>query len=70
MESPAIELGVDPSRQAEGAMLQGLVMQAAGELFAERMQDPESMRPMIATCARRSPTRPRSPPRCGRCWAR
>ncbi len=33
LESPPIELGVDPSRQAEGAMLQGLVMKAAGGLM-------------------------------------
>jgi ABC-2 type transport system permease protein len=51
LESPAVELGVDPSRQAEGAMLQGLVMQAAGRLFMERMQDPEGMRPLLAEAA-------------------
>ena len=47
MESPAIELGVDPSRQAEGGMLQGLIMQAAGKLVMDRFQDPASMRPFI-----------------------
>ncbi len=47
MESPAIELGVDPSRQAEGGMLQGLIMQAAGKLVMDRFQDPASMRPLI-----------------------
>ncbi len=46
MESPAIELGVDPSRQAEAGMLQGLIMQAAGKLAMERFQDPASMRPL------------------------
>jgi ABC-2 type transport system permease protein len=46
-ESPAIELGVDPSRQAEAGMLQGFIMQAAGKLMMERFQDPESMRPII-----------------------
>jgi ABC-2 type transport system permease protein len=49
MESPAIELGVDPSRQAEGAMLEGLVLQAAGQLFMHRMQDPQGMRPLLAS---------------------
>ena len=47
MESPAIELGVDPSRQAEAGMLQGLVMQAAGSLVMDRFQDPTSLRPLI-----------------------
>jgi ABC-2 type transport system permease protein len=47
MEGPAIELGVDPSRQAEAGMLQGLIMQAAGKLVMERFQDPASMRPLI-----------------------
>jgi ABC-2 type transport system permease protein len=48
LEGPAIELGVDPSRQAEGAMLEGLVMQAAGQLMMQRMEDPAGLRPMIA----------------------
>ena len=47
MESPAIELGVDPSRQAEAGMLQGFIMQAAGKLVMDRFQDPASMRPFI-----------------------
>jgi ABC-2 type transport system permease protein len=47
-ESPAIELGVDPSRQAEAGLLEGLVMQSAGKLLMERFQDPASMRPFIA----------------------
>jgi ABC-2 type transport system permease protein len=51
LESPPIELGVDPSRQAEGAMLQGLVMKAAGGLMMDRMQNPATLRPMIADAA-------------------
>ena len=47
IESPAIELGVDPSRQAEAGMLQGFIMQAAGKLVMDRFQDPASMRPFI-----------------------
>ena len=47
IESPAIELGVDPSRQAEAGMLQGFIMQAAGKLMMERFQDPASVRPFI-----------------------
>ena len=28
MESPAIEVGIDPSRKAESGMLEGMIMQA------------------------------------------
>jgi ABC-2 type transport system permease protein len=47
MESPAIEVGIDPSRKAEAGMLEGMVMQSVGKLVAVRFQDPASMRPMI-----------------------
>jgi len=47
IEGPAIQLGVDPSRKAEAAMLHGLVMQAAGKLMIDRFQDPASLRPLI-----------------------
>lgn len=47
MEGPAIEVGVDPSRSAESGMIQGIIMQAMGELIADRFADPASMRPMI-----------------------
>ncbi len=47
MEGPAIEIGIDPSRKAEAAMLEGMIMQAMGRLVAMRFQDPASMRPMI-----------------------
>ncbi len=47
MEGPAIELGVDPSRSAESGMLQGILMQAMGQLVGDRFADPDSMRPMI-----------------------
>jgi ABC-2 type transport system permease protein len=47
IESPAIEVGIDPSRKAETGMLQGLIMQAAGKLMMVRFQDPVSMRPLI-----------------------
>lgn len=36
--SPLIELGLDPSRQAEGAMLNGLVMQSYGQVIMERWE--------------------------------
>jgi ABC-2 type transport system permease protein len=51
LEPPEIELGVDPSRQAEGAMLQGLVLQASGRMLMDRMQDPASLRPLLADAA-------------------
>ena len=51
LEAPAIELGVDPSRQAEGAMLRGLVLQASGRILMDRMQDPASLRPVLADAA-------------------
>jgi ABC-2 type transport system permease protein len=47
IEGPAIELGVDPSRRAESAMLQGLIMQAAGKLVMDRFKDLASMRLLI-----------------------
>lgn len=43
MESPPIELGLDPSRKAETGLLEGLVMQAAGKLMMDRFQDPSNM---------------------------
>jgi ABC-2 type transport system permease protein len=46
-DRPAIQLGVDPSRSFAGGMLQGLVMQAAGELMSDRMRDPDGMRSMV-----------------------
>ena len=48
MESPAIEVGVDPSRKAESGLLQGLVMQSAGKLMMTRFQDPAAMRSFVA----------------------
>jgi ABC-2 type transport system permease protein len=47
MEGPAIEVGVDPSRKAEAAMLEGMIMQAAGKLMMGRFQDAASMRPLV-----------------------
>ncbi len=47
-ESPALQLGLDPSRKAEGAMLEGLIMQSAGKLVQERLSNPASMIPLIS----------------------
>lgn len=44
---PEIQLGVDPSRAAESGMMQGLVMQAMGELIGDRFRDPKSFLPSI-----------------------
>ncbi|MGD9634556.1 MAG: ABC transporter permease [Pirellulales bacterium] len=47
LESPAIQLGLDPSRKAEAGLLEGLVMQAAGRLMMNRFQDPASMHSLV-----------------------
>ena len=41
---PTIQLGVDPSRTAESGMLQGLIMEAIGQLSSQRFQDSDKMR--------------------------
>ncbi len=46
-EKPPLGLGVDPSRKAEGAMLQGRLMEAAGRLMQDRFRDPASLRPIV-----------------------
>ncbi|MCA9035815.1 MAG: ABC transporter permease [Planctomycetaceae bacterium] len=43
-----IEVGLDPSRTAESAMLEGMIMRSMGELINARFQDPQSMRSAIA----------------------
>jgi ABC-2 type transport system permease protein len=48
MESPAIEIGIDPSRSAEASMLEGLIMQVSGKLMMNRFRDPASLKPMLA----------------------
>ena len=47
VEAPEIEIGIDPSRQAEAAMAQGFVMQSMGRLMTTRFQDPSSVQPFI-----------------------
>lgn len=46
-DPPKLELGLDPSRQAETAMLEGMVMQSIGDLMSARFQDPQAMRGFI-----------------------
>lgn len=50
-KTPALELGVDPSRAAAGGMIQGYVMQAVGGLMQKRFSNPASMRPQIRRLA-------------------
>jgi ABC-2 type transport system permease protein len=52
MEGPAIEVGIDPSRKAEAAMLEGMIMQASGKLMMDRFRDAEGMRPLIQNAQR------------------
>ena len=47
-EPPTIQVGVDPSRAMEAAMLQGMVMEGIGQLAGQRMMDWSSMNDMIA----------------------
>lgn len=46
-DPPQIELGLDPSRSAESAMLQGFIMQGMGDLIGQRFQNPSQLRPFL-----------------------
>ncbi|MBK9121010.1 MAG: ABC transporter permease [Phycisphaerales bacterium] len=46
-EGPALEVGVDPTRRAEAGMIEGLIMQAMGELTFARFRDPAALRPLL-----------------------
>ena len=46
-EPPTIQIGVDPSRAAESAMLQGFVMESIGGLTGSRFQDPKQMKSFV-----------------------
>ncbi len=46
---PEIQVGTDPSRAAESAMLEGFIMQANASLIGERFKDPQQFLPSIAT---------------------
>ncbi len=47
IDSPELEVGIDPSRSAETGMLEGLIMQATVALMKERFMNPASFRPQI-----------------------
>lgn len=42
-QQPTLQLGVDPSRTAEGAMVEGFVMEAIGSLIGKRLNNPTEM---------------------------
>lgn len=44
---PEIQVGVDPSRSAEAAMLEGFLMQATASLIGERFQQPRQFLPAL-----------------------
>ncbi len=44
---PTIQIGVDPSRSAESAMLQGMILEGIGQLASQRMGDLSSMQDML-----------------------
>lgn len=46
---PQVELGMDPSRSAESAMLQGFVMEAIGGLAGDKMSNPAEFKSSIET---------------------
>ncbi len=46
-DPPKIQLGMDPSRSAEGGMMQGFIMKAIGGLANERFQNPSAFKPLI-----------------------
>ena len=45
---PELQLGMDPSRAAESAMMEGFVMQAVADLMGERFRDPSAFLPSIS----------------------
>lgn len=58
-EPPTVELGVDPARRAEAAMLQGILMKYGSERFQNLFSDPAAQRENIErarTFVRESPT--------------
>lgn len=44
---PELQLGIDPARAAEGAMLEGFTMQAMSELIQYRFEHPEDFLPSL-----------------------
>lgn len=46
-EPPRIELGVDPARQAEASMLEGILTRYGFEAMADVLRQPEGLRPFV-----------------------
>ena len=46
--TPSVEVGIDPTRKAEAAMLEGLLAREAAEGLQERLSDREASRRMVA----------------------
>lgn len=61
-QAPRVNIGIDPSRQAESGMLQGYVMQAMGRLVQDRFADPGSMREQVQRTAKATQNDPNLPP--------
>ena len=55
-QPPEIRLGLDPSRSAESAMLQGYIMQAVGTMTGQRFADPAQFRQSIDGAKERTKT--------------
>ena len=55
-EPPEILLGMDPSRGAEAAMIQGYIMQAVGTMTGQRFSDPSSFQTSIAGAVEQAKT--------------
>ena len=47
-QAPTVEMGIDPARKAEAAMLEGLLAREAALGFQERLSDREASRRMVA----------------------
>lgn len=48
-QGPEIEMGIDPSRQAEGGWIQGIVQQAAFRSMSQSFSDPKLMKKQLDT---------------------
>ncbi|MEM7315498.1 MAG: ABC transporter permease [Planctomycetota bacterium] len=46
-DAPEIEVGMDPSRTAESAMVEGFLMQTMGALYGDRLFNADAMRPNV-----------------------
>jgi ABC-2 type transport system permease protein len=46
-DAPEIEVGMDPSRTAESAMVEGFLMQSMGALYGDRLFNADAMRPNV-----------------------